>query len=191
MRKIADCLIDIAEKLSCPCCECNKEDELKNIATEFNQIVVTDQNDIIALLKEALADEICAFYQYWGARHMSRGKGKADTDPQFEQHSYEELEHANKLIERIKQLGQFPYENLKQITETCKSNAALGCVSHNVCELLKVTIQAQKDAIECYKNIIKASVNTDPTTHKLAKSILEDQEQHLYDLEILLEQICQ
>lgn len=55
--------------------------ELENIATEFTEIVVSDTESIINLLKKALDDEILATYQYWAAKHMTRGNGKVDVDP--------------------------------------------------------------------------------------------------------------
>lgn len=195
--KIAQCLMNVADQINCPQCQCecetvlNPVQELTNIATQFNQIIVTENNEIICMLKQALADEICAAYQYWTAQHMTRGSGKVDVDPEFKTHAYEEWQHADQLIKRIKQLGGFPYMDLKEVFSVCKSHAACGSQSHNVCQLLSITIQAQKDAITCYKKIIAATSNVDPTTHKLAKSILEDQEQHLYDLQMLKEDICQ
>ena len=186
---IADCICEVCQQLP------EQENagvvkQLNNIATEFNQIVVTEENDLINLLKMALADQICAAYQYWAAQNMTRGTGKVDVDPQFEAHADQQWEHAEMLIERIKQLGGFPFTNLKDAFSVCKSHAACGAQSHNVCELLQITIQAEKDAIEAYKNIIKCSQGVDPTTHQVAKKILADQQQHLYDLTVLAEDIC-
>lgn len=187
-NKIAQCLCQISQQL--PTCETSVIQQLNNVATEFNQIVITETQTIVSQLQKALADEICAAYQYWSAYNMTRGTGKIDVDPQFDAHSEEQWEHAELLIERIKQLDGFPQTNLKQVFELCKSHAACGAQSHNVCELLSITIEAEKDAIETYKNIIKMTAQIDPTTHQIAKKILADEEEHLYDLKILKEDIC-
>lgn len=185
---IAECICEIKQEI--PQTESKVIQQLDNIATQFNQIVITETEKLISLLKQALSDQICASYQYWSAQNMTRGTGKADADPQFEAHAYEQWEHARMLIQRIKQLGGFPFFNLQDVFSTCTSHAACGAQSHNVCELLQITIQAQKDAIQLYKNIIKCSQGVDPTTHQIAKKILADQQQHLYDLTVLLEDIC-
>lgn len=164
--------------------------ELQNIATQFAQIIVTEQEEIVMALKNALDDQIIAAYQYWAAKNMTRGKGKVDADPQFEQHYQEELGHAELLIERIKQLGGFPSPTMADVVKNVKSHALFGAPAHDVQTLLNFTIEAEKEAIETYKKIIDISKNIDPSTHRLAKQILSDEEQHLYDLTVLKEDIC-
>ena len=56
-----------------------------------------DKNISIKLLYTALADELLAAYQYWVCKNLSRGEGKFDVDPEFEQHAKEEMEHAAQL----------------------------------------------------------------------------------------------
>lgn len=165
--------------------------QLNSIADEFNQIIIVDNNQIINLLQMALKDEILATYQYWAAMHMSKMAGKIDADEEFEAHYKEEWEHANMLIERIKQLGGFPDVNLLKVLQgTEKNSSFLGAPTHDVCELLKITWNSEKEAIETYKTIIELTCNCDPTTNRIAKQILEDEEQHKYDIEILMEEFC-
>lgn len=164
--------------------------QLENIATQFDKIIVVQENQVLVMLQKALDDELVAAYQYWAASHQTRGNGKIDVDPQFTIHAHEEFEHANMLIERIKQLGGYPKATLSEVVANVDSNASIGAISHDPCELLAVIITAEQDAIALYKEIIDATKNTDPTTHKLAKQILEDEQQHKYDLQILLEDIC-
>lgn len=167
----------------------NHNSIMKNICMQCdNSQSSTDY--IICLLKKALSDEICSAYQYWASEHNSRGIGKNDVDPQFKQHSYEEWNHVEMLIERIKQLGGFPQENLQKVFKDCQSAAADGVLTHDVCPILDTIILAEKDAIELYKQIIMATKKIDPTTHQIAKKILADEEKHLYDLIILQEDVC-
>lgn len=167
-------------------------EQLQNIATQFT-LVVADQDQIVNILKKAIADEILAAFQYWASANISRGKGKIDADPQFIQHAKEQWQHVEMLTERLKQLGGFPQNNMYNVLKTMEganSHSIIGAVSNNVCQLLTVALQAEKDAIELYKQMIQLTKNTDPITHKIAKQILEDQQQHKYDLEILKEDIC-
>lgn len=165
--------------------------ELNNIANQFDQIIIVDNNQVVNLLKQALKDQILATYQYWAAMHMSKMTGKIDADEEFEAHYKEEWEHANMLIERIKQLGGFPEINLIDVLKGMENNYSFqGAPTHCVCDLLKLTWNAEQQAIELYKNIVQITRNNDPTTNRIAKQILEDEEQHKYDLEILIEEFC-
>ena len=159
--------------------------ELENIATQFS-VIITDQNQIIKLLDKAIADEIMAAFQYWSASNMTIGKGKIDVDPQFVAHAKEQFEHAEMLTERRKQLGGVPSCTLQKVIEKVDSHAKFGSPTHQPCDLVRLAIQSQKDAIQLYKQIIETTKNNDPTTHRIAKQILEDEEQHKYDLQVLL-----
>ena len=139
-------------------------------------------------LKKALADELLAAYQYWTARHSSRGEGKTDADDEYEQHAKEEMEHAEKIMLRLKELGGSPIMDPANLTKY--SNPWTPIASREVKEQLDTTIQAEKDAIVFYRNGLEAmSKNDDPTTQQLFKQILADEEEHLYDLSELLVEV--
>ena len=75
---------------------------------------VDERNTVMAYLNKALADELLAWYQYWVCRNLSRGPGKFDVDPEFEEHMKEEWNHVTWVMDRIKQLGGVPYTNPDQ-----------------------------------------------------------------------------
>ena len=127
--------------------------QLENIATQFS-VVIADDNQVVALLNKAIADELMASFQYWSAANMTVGNGKIDVDPQFIAHSKEQMEHADMLAQRVKQLGSFPSCTLQDVISKVDSHAKFGSPSHNACELVKLAIQSQKDAIAFYKQII-------------------------------------
>jgi ferritin-like protein len=45
------------------------------------------QTTIAHHLYRLIADEWLSYYQYWTAYNMSRGEGKFDVDPEFEEHA--------------------------------------------------------------------------------------------------------
>ena len=162
--------------------------QLESLATQFNELLMCDQNVILKMLYQALADQWLAYYQYWAAYNKTVGKGKTDVDPQFQEHATEELEHADKIIQRIKQLGGCAFSNVKCFDKNC-SVPNVGAPTNDPIELLKITIKAQQDAISFYKNLQKITRGVDPTTNRMIKQILEDQEKHEYDLKMLLTDI--
>lgn len=151
-----------------------------------DEIVNINGMSLLDLLVYALTSEHLAAYQYWTSYQSSRGKGKSDCDPEFKQHYEEETDHAEKLMDRVNELGGIPVYDPTYWTKIYPKFVPISGPS--VKEQLITNINAEKDAIALYKQIIAASGNNvDPTTHRLAKSILADEEKHLYELERLLE----
>ena len=145
------------------------------------------ENEIsIKLLYTALADELLASYQYWTCRHLSRGEGKFDVDPEFEAHSKEEMDHAEKIILRLKELGGTPIPDPKDWQEF--SNPFTPVDTHGVKEQLQITMKAEETAIAFYKSAIEQTRGKDEVTHKLFRELLKDEEEHLYDLKELYAQ---
>ena len=142
-----------------------------------------DKNVSIKLLYTALADELLAAYHYWVCKNLSRGEGKFDVDPEFEQHAKEEMEHADKIMDRLKQLGGTPIPDPKDWTKF--SNPWYVVDFRDVEKQLEITMKAEQTAIDFYRNAIEQVKGEDPTTHKLFRSILADEEEHLYDLKEL------
>ena len=139
-------------------------------------------------LKKALADELLAGYQYWTARHTSRGEGKSDADPEFEQHAKEEFEHAEKLVMRMKELGGAPIMDPANLGKY--ANPWTPIDSRDVKKQLETTIEAEKAAIAFYqKGLAAMKKNDDPVTHQVFKQLLADEEEHLYDLSELLVEV--
>ena len=123
------------------------------------------------MLYSALADEWLAYFQYWAAYNCTCGKGKTDVDPEFEQHAYEEFDHANKIIQRIKELGGRSICKIEGLNELCSVPSEGACTDSPV-ELLTITIEAEENAIKFYKELEAVSRGADPTTNRLAKQIL-------------------
>lgn len=177
-------------------------EEINACIKEFNEMVAADEGDekkqeedgkkedgILGMLVKALADELLAENQYWVCRHLARGNGRVDAIPEFEQHEKDEHDHAEKLMLRIKELGGKP------ITSPAKweknGNPWTEVETSDVCEQLDITIKAEQDAIDYYQTILDACRGgKDDITIKLVRSIMSDEAEHLYDLQMLKEEIC-
>ena len=134
-------------------------------------------------LYTALADELLASYQYWTAKNSSRGEGKSDVDPEFDAHSNEEMDHANQVMERIKQLGGEPYPDPKDWEGA--ANPWQPITTRDIKSQLEITMKAEATAIAFYEKAVEDLRNEDPVSHKLFRSLLKDEEEHLYDLKEL------
>jgi bacterioferritin len=141
----------------------------------------------LKLLYTALADELLASYQYWVCKNSSRGEGKSDADPEFEEHAKEEMEHADKVMLRIKELNGTPIPDPKDWAAF--ANPWKPVDFREVKSQLRTTIAAEKAAIDFYYNAMNELKGEDEVTFKLFRDILIDEEKHYYDLKELLDEV--
>ena len=78
------------------------------MAQTAQYIVQDNLNKIIDLLNQAFAEEWLAYYQYWIGAKVAAGPMRSDITDEFMEHAEEELKHADRLADRIIQLGGTP-----------------------------------------------------------------------------------
>lgn len=159
---------------------------LENVVADNDANSGKSEEEVVKLLVKALADEWLAAYQYWVCKNLSRGPGKSDVDPEFDQHFKDEMEHADQLMMRIKELGGKPIYNPAEWVSL--GNPWTEVNTSDVKTQLNITIQAERDAVTYYEKVIDYVKGFDEITMKLIRSILTDEAEHLYDLEMLLEE---
>ena len=166
------------------------EEKINQYVQELQKLVTVQEKSeekVLEMLKKALADQFLAFYQYWVCKNLARGQGRSDVLPEFEQHCSDEYEHADELILRIKELGGQPIFNPKDWQVL--GNPWTEVNTSDVKTQLDITIKAEQDAVDYYTSIIEYCKGFDEITMKLVRSILADQAEHLYDLQMLKEEI--
>ncbi len=155
------------------------------MGTKGREIVGVDIKGLVKQLNKALADEWLAYYQYWAGSKVAVGRMRGIVSEELAEHANEELEHANKLTDRIIQLGGTPLLNPKQWVQECNcgydepSNPATK-------KLLEQNIKGEQCAIEVYQKLLKMVEGKDPITAHLVLEILEDEVEHEEDLEAIL-----
>ncbi len=150
------------------------------------KIVKMDVKELIKILNEALAEEWLAYYQYWSGSYVVEGLMREAVGKELMEHAKEELEHAEKLAERIVQLGGIPLIDPDQWKKNakCKYEAPKDA---DFVTLLKQNIEGERCAIKRYYAICEmCSHGKDPVTMHLARHILDEELEHEHDLEDLL-----
>lgn len=145
-----------------------------------------DRKAIVELLNTALATEIVCVLRYkrhYFAAHGIRAKFVA---AEFLEHAGEEQAHADKIAERIVQLGEDP--DLNPATLVARSHAEYD-ESTSLRKMLEADMIAERIAIESYREMITFIGAKDPTTRRLLESILAQEEEHADDLVDLLEDL--
>ena len=142
---------------------------------------------ILRELEMAVNDEILAAYQYWTAYNMTKGPGKYDADPIFEEHMNEEWEHVELLAERIKELGG----SFVTDTNKIRSNAApwFPIESGDVKYLAQHIYDAEDRAAAKYERLAALTRDDDPGTYKIILQILTTEQEHRYELHKLKESL--
>jgi len=132
---------------------------------------------VIELLQKAYGDEIETVMNYQTNAIVLDGVRAEEIKESLQEDIQEELDHAEQLGQRLKQLGARPPSSM-EFTPNQKSlqppedSTAVPAVIEGV-------LEAEEDAIDTYRELIDAAEQADdPVTEDLAVSILTDEEAH-------------
>lgn len=137
---------------------------------------------LIEVLNSLLADELTSISQYMVHSEMSSDWGYEKLHQRFEKRAIEEMKHAEILIGRILFLEGTPVVN--QLKEMF--------IGKDIPEMLAFDHQAEVEAIKAYNAAIRLAAElNDFATQSILKQILNDEDQHIDEIEELQDQIEQ
>lgn len=143
-----------------------------------------DRETVLKLLNDALATEIVCTLRYKRHFFMAKGINSEGVATEFAEHAAEEQGHADKLAERIVQLGGEPDFAPEGLASRSHSQYAEGA---SLTEMIRENLIAERIAIDSYKAIIAYLGENDVTTRRLFEDILAVEEEHADDMADLLE----
>ncbi|MBH3427588.1 ferritin-like domain-containing protein [Pseudomonas alkylphenolica] len=142
-----------------------------------------DREQILRLLNESLATEWVCALRYKRHYFMASGIKASVAAEEFLEHATQELEHADKLAERIVQLGGEPDLNPDNLSKHSHAQYVEG---KNLEEMVLEDLVAERIAIDSYREIIQYIGESDPTTRRIFEEILAQEEEHADDMADLL-----
>ncbi len=158
------------------------------MGTKGRQIVGMDIDKLIDALNRAYADEWLAHYQYWLGAKIVKGPMKEAIEGELIEHATEELTHAEKLADRIIQLGGTPLTHPEYWMKS--SNCGYEePTSEFVKDLLAQNIQGEQCAIQVYQDLIDMTREKDTITYHIVLEILQDEVMHEEELQALEEDL--
>jgi bacterioferritin len=147
---------------------------------------------IVNALKNALREELNAWYGYVIVREWLTGHNRKDIEDFYMNTADDELEdHAYWLMKRIAELGG-------DIEDIALSPASWAEADHkyiqptwtngeiDIVKSLQDNIRNEEGAIETYKNLVRMTEDIDPVTNSKMKEILADEQEHLKELKDFL-----
>jgi bacterioferritin len=135
--------------------------------------------DIIKLLNDSLATELVCVLRYKRHHFTAVGLSSPKIAEEFMVHAGEEAAHADRLAQRIVQLGGKPDFSPDSLTE--RSHAAYDD-STDLKAMIRANLIAERVAIEAYSQIIALIGDKDSTTRRLLEDILSDEQEHAEEL---------
>ena len=142
-----------------------------------------DREQVLRLLNESLATELVCVLRYKRHYFMASGVKAAVAAQEFLEHATQEAEHADKLAERIVQLGGEPEFNPDLLSKNSHAQYVAG---NSLKEMVYEDLVAERIAIDSYREIIQYIGDKDPTTRRIFEDILAQEEEHADDMADLL-----
>jgi bacterioferritin len=144
-----------------------------------------DPRQVVQLLNEALATELVCVLRYKRHYYMAQGIRARFAAEEFLEHATQEAEHADRIAERIVQLGGAPDFDPDSLTQRSHAQYHQGT---DLKEMLLEDLVAERIAIESYREMVRFLGDHDPTTRRMLEEILAVEEEHADDLNDLLGQ---
>ena len=142
------------------------------------------RDDIVKLLNDALATELVCVLRYKRHYFTAQGLASASVAEEFLEHANEEAKHADKIADRIVQLGGEPDFNPDSLSG--RSHADYD-TSSELKDMVRANLVAERIAVETYRQMIQLIGDKDPTTRRLLEDVLRDEEEHADEMLDLLD----
>ncbi|WP_458204735.1 ferritin-like domain-containing protein [Haladaptatus sp. NG-SE-30] len=134
-------------------------------------------NEVTQLLRKAYGDEIETVMNYLTNSVVLEGVSAEEVRESLETDIQEELNHAEMIGQRLKQLDERPPASYD--FEARQESLQPPEDSTDVLSVIDGVLDAEEDAIDTYRSLISAAREADdPVTEDLGVTILADEEAH-------------
>ena len=145
-----------------------------------------DREEVLRLLNESLATELVCVLRYKRHYFMANGLKAQVAADEFLEHATQEAQHADRLAERIVQLGGEPEFNPDLLSKNSHAQYVAG---NSLKEMVYEDLVAERIAIDSYREIIQYIGEKDPTTRRIFEDILAQEEEHADDMADILKDL--
>jgi bacterioferritin len=159
----------------------------KEISDAIEQGAITkeylaDPQGIISSLNRLRSTEITSYLQYKQHAYMAVSLLSPGLKGEFESHAEQELTHADRLAQRIQQLGGVPLFDMQDIAGKAASVGVHVEQGTTLREMVIENLMLERRQVETYSALIRQIGDKDLITRRLLLDILEDTERHASEL---------
>lgn len=157
------------------------------MGTRGRAIVELNVNELITELRRAYLHELLVFYSLWTTAIVAEGFHGEELTEHFKEDAVEELGHAEKLANRIIELGGDPVVSPKDWEKVAGTGFVAPRNDWGDAEgMVSDQIKAEAEAIDHYNHLAKVTFGKDPVTYHLVTELLKDEVEHEEFLENLM-----
>ena len=163
----------------------------KNTAGEIQQAVrmgpITpeyhaDPKHIVQALNDLRSTEITSYLQYMQHQYMAVSLLSPGLKTEFEAHATQELDHANRLADRVQQLGGVPIYDPKEIASKAAKVGIAPEQGATLAEMVTEDLMLERQQIQVYTSLIRELGDQDLVTRQVLLGILTETEKHASEL---------
>jgi bacterioferritin len=141
-----------------------------------------DARQMIQRLNALRSTEIMSYLQYMQHQYMAVSLLSPAMKSEFQAHATQELDHANRLAERIQQLGGVPIYDPKEIAAKAANVGIAPEQGTTLTEMVVEDLMLERQQIEAYTALIREIGDQDFVTRHMLISILAETEKHANEL---------
>src|SRR5215831_9780576 len=141
-----------------------------------------DPRQLLQELNRLRATEITSFLQYKQHTYMAVSLFAPGLKGDFEAHATMELQHADKLAERIQQLGGVPIYSPAEIAAKAAEVGERPEQGPTLTDMVIENLLLERRQVAEYTALIREVGDRDPTTRRLLLDILVETEKHASEL---------
>jgi bacterioferritin len=141
-----------------------------------------DTQKVIQALNGLRSTEIMSYLQYMQHQYMAVSLLSPGLKSEFEAHAAQELDHANRLAERVQQLGGVPIYDPKEISSKAANVGVVPEQGATLTEMVVEDLLLERQQIEVYSALIREIGDRDLVTRHVLVGILAETEKHASEL---------
>src|SRR5688572_9601745 len=141
-----------------------------------------DAQRVVQALNRLRSTEIMSYLQYMQHQYMAVSLLSPGLKAEFQAHATQELDHANRLAERIQQLGGVPIYDPKEIAAKAANVGVVPEQGATLTEMVVEDLMLERQQIEVYTALVRDIGDEDLVTRQMLISILAETEKHASEL---------
>src|SRR5258705_4250306 len=137
---------------------------------------------VVQALNSLRSTEITSYLQYMQHRYMAVSLLSPGMKIEFGAHATQELDHADRLADRVQQLGGVPIYDPKEISSKAANVGVTPEQGTSLADMVTEDLILERQQIEAYTALIRELGDQDLVTRQVLLSILVETEKHASEL---------